>query len=106
VLVVSSAAVLASEIESALGPAYEVHAAAADDAAATLLNTHEYNCVVLDVRPTSSAGAKTARTMYTEHPTILFAARPDTSLIEGATVVVESDVDVAELVAAIKSSRR
>ena len=106
ILVVSSAAVLASEIEIALGPEYEVHSAATDDAAATLLNIHEYDCVVLDVRPTSSAGLKTARTARFDYPTILFAIRPDDSIKENATVVVESDVDIAELAAAIKSSHR
>jgi len=105
VLVVSSAAVLASEIEIALGPEYEVHAAVTDEAAATLPNAHDYESVVLDVRHTSTAGLKTARNVRIQHPTILLATRPDVSVIEGATVVVESDVDIAELAAAITSSR-
>lgn len=106
VLVVSSAAVLASEIEIALGPEYEVHAAVTDEAAVTLLHTEKYESVVLDVRPTSSAGLKTARNVRIEYPTILLATRPDVIPIEGATIVVESDVDVDELAAVITSSRR
>ena len=56
VLVVSSDRALASELELALGPSFEVHSAVSQDAATALLDAHRYDCVVSDVRPVSTSG--------------------------------------------------
>ncbi|HVS31000.1 MAG TPA: hypothetical protein VMS98_06050 [Thermoanaerobaculia bacterium] len=102
----SSAAVLASEVERILGPVHEVHSAATDDAAATLLNIHEYDCVVLDIRPASAAGLKTGRTTRIASPTVIFTNRPENQVGEASAVIIESDDALTELATAIRLTLR